>query len=74
MNRQFHDAPHLLVSPIDMYWIKSGTEKALSGCSFVPVCQYPIGYSVEDGEQGFLGKILKNGDISSVERRVFCTK
>ena len=67
------DAPRLLVKPTAMWGIQSNFRKVFTGQDWIPVCQYPIGWEVEEHEHGVLAKLNKKGEIVEIVRRVFTT-
>lgn len=68
---KFDNAPHVIVSPMALEGVRANFHRVLTGLEFVPVCQYPVGFSVETCEQGMLAKVTKDGEIVDVYKRVF---
>ena len=49
----------------------SNFHKTLSGYDFLPVCRYPVGWEVEDYEQGALVR-LRDEEVIEVYGKLIC--
>ena len=65
------EAPKVTCSPLALEGYKAGFHRVLSGYSFLPVCQYPVGWEVDKYEEGSLVKFGRDGIIREVCRRIF---
>lgn len=68
------DTFRLLVTPFALSGIQANCFQTIGKYSWMPACQYPIGYEVEEGEAGMMVKRGEDGTIIEHIRRVFVVK